>query len=165
MAAPPRPGLPAKPAAKPAGSPAERAEVLVSVMDRLAGVLAREMDLVRCGVLAGVTALQTDKRELTGRLDEVGRLLRLDRAGLAALPPDLLERLRQSARRLAELTAASADQLSIQVAAQTCILEVVVRTVKQGRRSETAYGQLGKACRSAVPGSRDSRSLAFNATL
>ena len=128
----------------PPGSTAERAQVLISVMDRLGDLLGRELELVRSGALGGVNALQADKRALTTRLDEIGRLVRLDSAGLSALPADLLARLKESGDRLRRLTAASAERLDIQAQGQKCVVDVVVKTVNQDRRADAAYGQARK---------------------
>jgi len=151
--APPKPPAAAQPpvaskplpAVRPApmpGTPTERAEVLVSVMERLGALLARELDAARCRRYAEITALQGEKRDLTKRLDEIGRLVRLDRTGLAALAPDLTARLKDSGERLGALILTSAETLMIQAEAQKWVVDVAVKGANQKQRADTAYGKL-----------------------
>ncbi len=160
---PPPPPVPATPV--PVPSTAERVEVLIGVNDRLAALLARERDAVERQALSEVAALQADKRRLATRFDEIARLVRLDKAGLAALPPDLMARLRESSWRLGEVTAANAQALDTQAAARKSVIDVVVKAVNHERRSEAAYagcrqGYAPKAAR-ALP----ARSSTLNTTL
>lgn len=133
---------PAKPAVQPPpGTAAERAEVLISVMERLGGLLSRELDALRRGALPEIVALQGEKRDLGTRFDEIGRLLRLDRAGLAALSPDLLARLKSSGARFADIAHVSRETLDIAAEAQKWVVEVVVKTVNQDRKADAAYSR------------------------
>jgi len=143
MAADPRRPQPPK-TAPPPGTTAERAVVLISIMDRLAALLTRELDATRRGALAELPVLQGEKRELGARLDEIGRLVRLDRAGLAALDPDLFRRLRDAGARLGQIVEADLRTLDVRAEAQKRVVEVVVKTVNQERRAGAAYGQLRK---------------------
>jgi len=152
-------------AAPPVPSVAERVEVLIGVNDRLAALLVREREAVERRSLAEVAALQEEKRRLALRFDEIGRLVRLDKAGLTALAPELMARLRESSWRLAEATATNVQTLDIQAAARKSVIDVVVKTVNHERKSEAAYagcrrGYAPKAARPA-PG----RSSTLNATL
>ncbi|MEI8394324.1 MAG: hypothetical protein WCF85_06275 [Rhodospirillaceae bacterium] len=154
-----------KPPVVPAGTPAERVMVLISIMDRLHEVLERELDLARSDALTGVIALQADKLALTGRLDEIGRVVRLDRAGLAGLAPELMNRLKESGMRLNRTTAASADFFSIQAAASKAVIDVLVRSVNRDHRVEAAYS---RQCTGYMPrGPRPSTTgaMTFTATL
>ncbi len=146
-------------------TPAERAQTLISVMHRLSDVMALELESVRNGALDRVAAIQADKRALAARLDEVGRLLRLDRAGLGGLPPELQLALVESSRRLGEITMASAELLDIQGRAQKCVVDVVVKTVNHERRAVAAYGQLRKGVAKPTRAPASQGSMTFNATL
>jgi hypothetical protein len=154
-------------AAKPVSSetPTERAQNLIAVMDRLTDVMTLELDAVRKGALERVATIQAEKRALATRFDEVGRLLRLDRAGLAGLPPDVRTALNDASRRLGEVTMASAELLDIQGRAQKCVVDVVVKSVNHERRAVTAYGQLRKGIARPARAPASSGSMTFSATL
>jgi hypothetical protein len=134
-------------------------------MDRLAKLLTDELEAVHEGALDRVAAIQADKQKLAARLDETGRLLRIDRAGLAGLEPELRAALEQSSRRLGEITQASAEQLDIQGRAQKCVVDVVVKTVNHERRAELAYSQLRKGVARPIRKPVPCGSTTFSATL
>ncbi len=144
---------------------AQKAALLISVMDRLTEVIGSELEAVRCSAHARVKSLQSAKQDLYGRLDEVGRLLRLDRAGLAALPLELLARLGESSRKLHVLTAASLELLDTQVEAQKCVVDVVVKTVNHERRTEAAYGRMRSGFVPQTAPLPRGRSSTYSATL
>ena len=152
-------------AAPPVPSIGERVEVLIGVNDRLAAVLVRERDALERRALAEVAALQADKRALATRFDEIGRLVRLDKAGLATLPPETMARLRESSWRLAEATSASVQSLDIHAAARKAVIEVVVKTVNHERQAEAAYAGLRKGYVPKTPRAPPGRSMSLNTTL
>ena len=165
-----QPRMPSSPAAgaspPPVQNPVERAEVLIGISERLAALLLRERAAVERRALAEVAALQADKRSLAARFDEIARLVRLDKAGLAALPPDLLGRLQESSRLLADATRANAETLDVQALARRSVIDVAVKAANQERRAVAAYasGRPGslppKISRLPTP-----RSSTFNTTL
>lgn len=167
MALDPRRSSPAPAAKTPpaAGTVAERAVVLISIMDRLSVLLARELDAIRRDALAEVSALQGEKRDLGARLDEIGRLLRLDRAGMASLGPEVLGRLRDSGARLAQVVDADLQTLDVRAEAQKRVVEVVVKTVNQERRAEAAYAQSRKGFVPKATRQPAGRASTFSATL
>lgn len=155
----------APPPAPPVPSVAERVEVLIGVNECLTALLARERQAVERRALAEVAALQEEKRRLALRFDEIGRLVRLDKAGLAALAPDLKDRLRESSWRLAEATAASVQTLDIEAAARKSVIDVVVKTVNHERKSEAAYAGCRRGYAPKVARPLPGRSSTLNATL
>ena len=164
-----QPRMPSSPAAAkpvPAQNPVERVEVLIGISERLAALLQRERAAVERRALAEVTALQADKRGLAARFDEIARLVRLDKAGLAALPPELMERLHESSRRLADATRANAETLDVQALARRSVIDVAVKAANQEIRAVAAYasgrpgGLSPKVARLPTP-----RSSTFNTTL
>ena len=157
--------VPAPAPSPPVPSVAERVEVLIGVNDRLAALLVRESKAVERRALAEVAALQEEKRRLALRFDEIARLVRLDKAGLAALEPELTARLRESSWRLAEATAANVQALDIQAAARKSVIDVVVRSVNHERKSEAAYAGCRKGYAPKAARMPPGRSATFNATL
>ncbi len=155
------------PAAKevPSGSPTDRARALLAVMTRLSDLMIGELEAVRCGALDRVAGLQAEKRALATKLDETGRLLRLDRTGLAGLPPEVRRALDETGRRLAAITMASAETLDIQGRAQKCVVDVAVKTVEQDRRAGIAYAQGRKGISGAGRRAPPAGSSTFSATL
>ncbi|MEI6559602.1 MAG: hypothetical protein WCO00_14460 [Rhodospirillaceae bacterium] len=160
-----RPPPPSPPPAPPPPSLAERAAVLIGVIDRLSALLGRECDAVTRGALSELEGLQGDKRDLAGRFDEIGRLVRLDKAGLAALPADLLAQLKESSRRLREITQVNVGMLDIEAAARKSVIAVAVRTVNHERQAAAAYAGLRQGYLSKTTRAPPGRSTTLNATL
>ncbi|MEI7609728.1 MAG: hypothetical protein WCJ64_20295 [Rhodospirillaceae bacterium] len=162
-----QPPPPPPPAAAPPPVPntAERVEVLITVNTSLAALLARECDAANRRALAEVAALQDEKRRLAQRFDEIGRLVRLDKAGLAALPPELMARLKESSWRLAEATSANVQALDIQAAARKSVIDVVVKAVNHQRLSEAAYAGCRQGYPPKITRAPPGRALSLNATL
>jgi len=146
-------------------TPAERAQALVLVMNRLTDLMALELDAAQQGALDRVAALQTEKQALATRLDETGRLLLIHRAGLAGLAPELLTALEQSSHRLDQITRANAEFLDIQGRAQKCVVDVMVKTLNHERRAGTAYAQLRKGVARPTRAAAPCGSTTFSATL
>ncbi len=152
-------------AAPPPPALAERVEVLIAVSDRLAALLVRESAALERRALGEVAALQPDKRALAARFDEVGRLVRLDKTGLAGLAPELMARLKDASWRLCEATAVNVKELDVQAAARKSVIEVVVKSVNHERQAETAYASLGRGYVPKSTRAPPSRSMTINTTL
>ncbi len=159
------PPPPAPPAPQPPPSTAERVEVLITVNDRLAALLVREREALERRAVAEVAGLQADKRGLAARFEEIGRIVRLDKAGLGALPAEVMGRLRESSWQLAAATAANVQTLDIQAAARKSVIDMVVRTVNHERQSEAAYAGCRRGYAPKSPRAPPPRSTTLNTTL
>ena len=159
---------PAVPVAPPEPQPPsviERVELLIKVSDRLASVLAREAIALERKALSEVSALQPEKRSLSARFDEIGRLIRLDKASLMNLAPDYMARLREESWRLCEITSANVKALDVQSAARKSMIEVVVKSVNLERQAETAYAGLSRGYVPRSARTAGERSMTINTTL
>lgn len=135
-----------KPAAPPPALPKtalERATALSGLMRRLAAHLDRESAAVR-GRLppAEILRMARDKQPMVLVYEEVSRLLRVDREGLAGLPPEVKRELAEATRQLAASAAANTETLKINSDAQQMMVDTLVGAVNRARQSQpgVAYG-------------------------
>lgn len=172
---PPRPASPpakadaAKAPAFPEGPP-ERAQLLIALMERLADLLQRETEAISAREPARFNALAADKQKLAGRMEELGRLVRLDRAGLAGLPVELRQRLRETGQHLDQLSAANEAALRLYAEAQRSVVDVVVGAVNRERGANASYaamarGPVAPAVMATAARAYGSRSMALNTRL
>lgn len=120
-------------------SPVDRVRLLLSLSARLTPLLEQEAAAFQARRWREAAALQEEKRTLVGRYDDVARLVRLDKTGLARLSPDLLDRLTQETARLDTLAHNSAITLERGAEAQRRVLDVTVRAANQSRTAASAY--------------------------
>ncbi|CAO3373770.1 flagellar basal-body protein [Azospirillum argentinense] len=120
----------------------ERAAALIELMDRLSAHLARETEAVmRHCTSAELARLGREKQPMMLVYEEVSRLLRVDREGMAALPDEAKAALREATRGLYEASAANADALRRNSAAQKILVDTVVGAINRARQTTTpAYG-------------------------
>lgn len=137
----PQPGKKA-PAANLPKDAGERAEALIELMGRLSAHLRREAEAVerRC-TGAELARLAREKQPMMLVYEEVSRLLRVDREGMANLPDGTKARLRAATRDLYESSAVNADVLRRNSGAQKILVDTVVNAINQARQVTTvAYG-------------------------
>ena len=120
----------------------ERATALIDLMDRLSSHLARETEAVnRHCSSAELARLAREKQPMMLVYEEVSRLLRVDREGMANLPDAVKGKLREATRGLYEASAANADALRRNGAAQKVLVDTVVGAINRARQTTTvAYG-------------------------
>lgn len=113
----------------------ERAEALIDLMTRLADQVEDETrTLARPGAsLAGVVKR---KQPMSLVAEEMGRLLRVDRAGFAALPTETKARLREANTRLHDVTEINIRALQRSGEAQHRLVDLVVRSVNRDRAAD-----------------------------
>lgn len=124
----------------------ERAVALVDLMGRLAATLDRETAAAEAHAGSPVLArCAQDKQPMALVLEEVSRLLRVDREGMAGLPAETRERLAAATRSLAASAAANAEALSTGSHAQRLLVDTLVTAVNRARHHQpgVAYGPGG----------------------
>lgn len=115
----------------------ERAVALVDLTTRLAAQIERETAAIRGHrPAAEVIALATAKQPLSIAYEELSRLLRIDRAGMAGLAPELKERLIAATQALTDSTTVNARVLRIAGESQQTLVDALVTAVNRLRRSE-----------------------------
>ncbi len=120
----------------------ERAVALVDLMGRLAAHLRRET----AAVLARrpgreLAQIAREKQPMALVCEEISRLLRVDREGMARLTPELKATLREATRNLYEASAENAETLQRNSAAQKILVDTTVAAVNRARQTTTvAYG-------------------------
>ena len=113
----------------------ERAAALIELMGRLSANLCREAEVVELARLA------KEKQPMMLVYEEVSRLLRVDREGMANLPDDTKAKLRAATRDLYDASARNADVLRRNSGAQKILVDTVVNAINQARQVTTvAYG-------------------------
>ncbi|CAK0777816.1 hypothetical protein WCLP8_50019 [uncultured Gammaproteobacteria bacterium] len=118
---------------------ADRVELFLDLSDRLARIMAREQAALNDGRYAEVSRLISDKQKLTLAYEEIGRLIRLDQAGTAALPTATKAALLAATRTLRAMVGGSADAQKISAGAQRRLVETLVRAFNQEHKEVTAY--------------------------
>lgn len=121
----------------------ERATALVDLCSRLADQMDRETAAVRENRPAEeVMALSNAKHPLCIAYGELSRLLRVDRAGMAALEPDLKDRLAAAMQTLADSTRTNVHVLKYAGEAQQTLVDMMVAAMNQLRKTApgVAYG-------------------------
>lgn len=119
----------------------ERAVALVDLMERLAALLDRETAAVRSNRMADYAALIKDKQPVGLVVEEMGRLLRIDRAGLASLPPQLKAQLRAANHALMQALGDNVEALRRRGNAQGLLVETIVGAINCNRQhNHTSYG-------------------------
>ncbi|WP_431857978.1 flagellar basal-body protein [Azospirillum sp.] len=121
----------------------ERAVALVDLCARLAQQMDRETAAVRDHRPAEeVMALANGKHPLCIAYEELSRLLRIDRAGMAALAPDLKERLAAATQTLSESARANVHALKLAGETQQTLVDMMVHAMNQLRQTApgVAYG-------------------------
>lgn len=114
----------------------ERAVALVDLSTRLAQQMDRETTALRTHhPPEEVIALATAKHPLCIAYEELARLLRIDRAGVAALAPELKERLSEATQVLAESTRVNANALKLAGETQQTLVDMMVSAMNQLRQS------------------------------
>lgn len=148
---------PDKPKSAPASLPKtaeERATALIGLMERLAAHLDRETAAVReRRPAAELTQLAKDKQPMVLVYEEVSRLLRVDRDGMAKLPAPIKQRLNEVTRALSDSADANATTLRLRENAQQMLVDTVVAAVNRARQSQpgVAYGPAPATCGTPAP--------------
>lgn len=135
---------PQKPKSAPVNLPKsaeERAEALISLMERLTAHLEQETRTLADRRVRDIAALVKAKQPMALVAEEMGRLLRIDREGLSSLPLDLKERLRETVRALNAATDANIGTLDRMAGAQQLLVDTIVDAVNRDRKlNHPAYG-------------------------
>lgn len=119
----------------------ERATALVDLMGRMAALLARETEAVRTRrPTAELAKIAREKEPMSLVYEEVSRLLRVDREGMAGLPAELKQSLKDAAGALYAASAENAEALRLGSEAQKLVVDTVVGAVNRSRSvPRTAY--------------------------
>ncbi|CAO3424176.1 flagellar basal-body protein [Azospirillum endophyticum] len=158
----------AKPAVNLPKNAQERAGALVELMGRLTGLLEREAAAVRARRPAKELAqIVKDKQPMTLVYEEISRLLRVDREGLAGLPAELKTALKEATAKLYAATADNAEALRIGSEAQKVMVDTVVGVItRQQKAPSTAYAaHMGGGRGYSPPPSGPRTSAALNTRL
>ena len=155
---------PATAPAKPISTPAEAralAEDLMAVMNGLLGVIERETELVRAGLLREAIALEDQKGELSRRYMVAVENLKNAQKYLAQVSPDLLTTLRRHHDTFRAML-----QVNLTVLATAhAVSEGIVRGVNteiQRRNIPNTYTASGQR---ATPGPRNMTPLSVSRSL
>jgi len=133
-----------RPAAGVPRTAPERAVALIELMGRLSAHIAQEAAAIRANrPVAELTRLAADKQPLALAYEELARLLRVDGAGMAALPGELKERLAAATRALAQESEANARMLRRAGDAQQELVNALVASINQNRQTQPGltYGR------------------------
>ena len=115
----------------------ERAVALVDLSARLTAQIDRETAAIReHRPAAELIALATAKHPLCIAYGELTRLLRIDRAGVAALAPELKDRLAAATQALTDSTAVNAHVLHVAGQCQQTLVEAMVSAMNHLRQTE-----------------------------
>ena len=115
----------------------ERALALVDLSARLTAQIDRETAAIRGRrPTAEVDALANGKQPLCIAYEELSRLLRIDRAGMAALAPELKDRLIAATQKLGESTQANAQVTRVAGEAQQTLVDALVSAVNRLRQTQ-----------------------------
>lgn len=136
----PPPARRAAPAGAVPSTAVERTRMLIDVLDRLAGLLDGDAAPQRG---APTSRRDTDRQTLVRGFDELGRLLRVDRDGIAAMAPELRDELVTGLTTVRSLAEGNLRALSARVRAQKIIVDTLVRSVGEQRRAEGFYRDAG----------------------
>lgn len=135
---------------------AERADALLELMGRMTAHLRKESQAVanRC-TAAELERLNREKQPMTLVYEEISRLLRVDREGMANLPVETKTRLRDATRALFEASAENAETMRRNSAGQKILVDTVVAAINRARQvSTTAYSASRAPGRSYGPPAR-----------
>jgi hypothetical protein len=167
----------APPSPKPAGNlpqnAHERASALIGLMDRLAACIRRESDAIRRRrPVAEIKALVKEKEPMVLVYEEISRLLRVDKEGVAALPVEVKTKLKEAAARLKTAGDDSAGMLRAAEAGQKLLVDTVAAAIgKANGRQTAAYPATAAGGRpmprgyGPAPGSIRPAAATLNATL
>ena len=115
----------------------ERAEVLLDLCARLTTQIERETAAIRAHrPAAEMIALATAKQPLCIAYGELTRLLRVDRAGMADLAPEMKEQLTAATKALTDSTAVNVHALRIASEAQQTLVDAMVIAMNRLRQTE-----------------------------
>ncbi len=108
----------------------ERAVALIDVTERLIAVINRETEMLsRPYSPADLGQVADKKQPLSFAFDELSRLLRIDRDGMANLAPELKDRLTAMTEALVASATINAEALSIAVKTQKIVAETLVASI------------------------------------
>lgn len=167
------PGQTPKPTANLPKNAHERAVALIGLMDRLAACVNRENDAIRRRrPVSEIKALVKEKEPMVLVYEEISRLLRVDKDGVAALPAEVKTKLKEAALRLRAAGTDNADTLRAANAGQKILVETVAAAVgRVNARQASAYQATAAGGRppprgyGPAPGSIRPAAAALNTTL
>lgn len=119
----------------------ERATALIDLMGRMTVLLQREAEAVRAHrPSAELARFAREKQPMMLVYEEISRLLRVDRDGVAALPAELKTALKEATGTLYAASADNAEALRIGGLAQKIVVDTVVAAVSRAQKAPaTAY--------------------------
>jgi len=130
----------------------DRALALVDLFERLTNHLAGETEMIEARKTGDLSDLVKAKQPISLVTEEMARLLRIDREGMAGLPLELKERLRDSVRSLQAAVDANIGSLERAVGAQRLLVDTVVHAVNRDRTfHRPSYGPMAGGRRSNTP--------------
>lgn len=130
-----------KPAANLPKNAEERAVALSELMERLAAHLGRETAAILARRRHELAELIRAKQPMVLVCEEVSRLLRIDREGMATLPGPLKARLKAANDALNAAAHENALALQRSTEGQKLLVDTVVAAVRQARQGQQpAYG-------------------------
>jgi len=141
----------------------DRAELLISIAERLLGLGADEATARTRRDFLRLRALGEKKQKLALGFEELGRQLRLDQDGLKTLDSSVLLRLRGVTERMRTDMAAGAAHLHRQEKAQKTLVDFLVGTVNEERlRSQSYPGAGRRVFKEGAPRGNDVQAAALN---
>lgn len=131
------------PPPKPAGpkSPAERAQALIDVVERLGGLITEEDQALAQAQLRHLGKTAPRKQKLGFAFDELCRLLRVDRQALLGLDDDTKQELRLAIGRMRAAARDQEKRLRTKTEAHRHLVESLVKTTNHERRTEQHYAK------------------------
>lgn len=158
----------ARPADTGAGlpkTPTDRAELLISMADRLLALGADETKARERRDFGRLRALGETRQKLAIGVEELSRQLRLDHDGLKTLDSSVLLRLRSTTERMRTDMGAGAARLRRQEKAQKTLVDFLVGTVNEEHRRASSYPGAGRRVfREGAPRGREVQAAALNMT-
>lgn len=132
----------------------ERAEALVGLMGRMAAHIDRETNAVRAHrPMAELRALVKDKEPMSLVFEELSRLLRVDRDGMAALPDALKKALKQGSAELRRASTENAAALRYAQDGQRIVVDTLAAAANRMKnRQASAYAATAGGGRAAPRG-------------
>jgi len=132
-------------------SPEARAQAVVELAQRLDSLIGREHEALEAGRLSELAGLADQRLDLLQRFEALVRVVRLDREGLAALPPELAQDLRRAVAALAQQAAEHAERMTVATEAQRRVIDGLVQMVNRERRMSAGYSWVRRPTQTAAP--------------
>jgi|GEM_PF-3861402 len=141
----------------------ERATALLEMATRLADLIRSEMAAIERGDLRAAAAMVAPKQKLVYGYEELGRQLRVDQAGFAALDDSVKTRLTAASRTIFDLTEQTVRKLRVRSEAQQGLVDFFVRAINTGRQIDGRYATYRGKATTAPPPRLPPVAMSYNA--